>query len=164
MTARFNAGRSDDLEGSDKQRSKRCVKQANKISIMLAEGEWYLKRLHLSKPYCFLNEGRMVVSVEFRNDPMENWRRRKRLIPFVQVKVNFVGRLVLIFCGFMFPLPADISRMPCGGGVPEGLTQRSEVLGSVADVLFSPRPLQFFLAVLQDHQTHLLPCETNTKK
>ena len=37
-------------------------------------------------------------------------------------KLNYVGRLVRAFRGIGFPLPADVSRAPCGGGVPEGRT------------------------------------------
>ena len=35
---------------------------------------------------------------------------------------NYVGRLVRAFRGIGFPLPADVSRTPCGGGVPEDRT------------------------------------------
>ena len=38
------------------------------------------------------------------------------------VKLNYVGRLVRAFRGIGFPLPADVSRTPCGGGVPEDRT------------------------------------------
>ena len=37
-------------------------------------------------------------------------------------ELNYVGRLVRAFRGIGFPLSADVSRTPCGGGVPEDRT------------------------------------------
>ena len=49
----------------------------------------------------------------------------RKFYPFkdsLYVKLNYVGRLVRAFRGIGFPLPADVSRTPCGGGVPEDRT------------------------------------------